>query len=218
MLFSFTLAIVIICVATALVCGGIILLGSLGEGAVGAAKAKEFYAVGVYYDSQLVAAKKAESERLGGRAGYVMSEEKGFLLTYALYSDKNDAAAVAERLGAETVTVSVARTSFSGDDKDLCAEGIDNLLDVVTETEKMWRRLDGGETSESLVAKTLESYVIALAAQSNASEGVGELCTRARALLAAAAAGGKYPLTSEVKYASAAIAVLLSDYAESARA
>lgn len=212
LLFSFALAVTVICVATALICGGIILLGNIGAGQAQSAN-KEYYAVGTYCDGLSAAKTRAESERANGRAGYVLTADDGFFLVAALYCDKSDAQAVADRISAKTLTIKVTRKAFSGEDKSLCAEALDALCEVVAETEKIWRSLDADETSESLTVKTLTSYATALAAYKDASEGVGELTARVRALLTEAATGGKYPLSADVKYISAATAALLAEYA-----
>ena len=214
LLFSFALAVTIICVATAFVCGGILLLNSLGEGAA-KSSAREYYAVGTYYDSLSAAKTKAEGERTSGRAGYVISESAGFFLVSALYGEVGDAKVVAERIKAETLTVKIAQTKFTGEDKSLCTEAVKTLSEVVDETEKLWRQLDAAETSESLVVKMLGSYASALAEYAAAGDGVGEVVTRVRVILTEAATGGKYPLTADVKYASAATAALLAEYAAS---
>lgn len=211
MLYSFALALTLISVATALICGGIILLSDLPNDSSKCA-ARDYYAVGKYYDSLSSAKAQSQAYRASGRAGYVLAGDDGFLLISAVYCSSSDARTVADRLGETVQTLSVPRLTFSEDDRDVCAEAAESLHEAVGKTETMWRELDADETSESLTAKTMQSYAAAINGYKNASEGVGELCVRAAAILVEAATGGDFSMSADVKYASAAIVALLLEY------
>lgn len=210
MLFKASVAVIIICIVTALVCGGIILLNQLGFFKSTSAVA-EYHTVGKMYNTLRAATDQAEVERAQGRAGCVLSCDDGFFVVYSLYSSESDARSVAEKLNCETRTVSVGRVDFE-ENAENCAKAMDTLRELVTETEKIWRDLDEYKTSESLSVKTLKNYVAVISGYVGLENGVGELCGRVCEYLTEAAEGGSVNVSAGAKYVSAATAISLSEY------
>ena len=205
-MFSVAVAIVLICAATALACSAIIVFRSCSI--VSSASSKTFYAVGKLCDRISIARGQSAAERAAGRAGYVLATDDGFMLVYAVYSWRGDATVVSERLGAGMIELSARPSSFE-DGRE--AEALDTLSEIVSETEKLWRALDEGTTSESLTVKQLNAYATAVAAYKSLPN-VGGLCDEISVHLRSCAAGGEYPLTADVKYVSALTAARLDDF------
>ena len=215
MLFSLGLVIVLICVATAAACGVFIFLshaGGMSCAGVGGSESGEFCAVGTYYDGLSDARGAAASVRQQGRAGYVHADERGYFLVYAVYSDADDALAVADRLGAVTLDVGVPSLPLSAGDGEAYAL----LIEVAERSETLWRELDAGETSESLVSVTLDGWSRALGECETENGELTSLVTQTRTALLTAATAGGYPLTSEVKYLAAEIVFRLNAFAADA--
>ena len=210
LLFSLGLAVVLICVCTAIACGAIIFLSDVGAagGRAQSTDSAEFRAVGKTYDSLSA----ADEARNAGRAGYVSAETEGFFLVYAVYSSAADADTVADRLGAATLDVAVRSTEPAAQSD---ADAFDALLETAERAETLWRELDAGETSESLVAVTLEEWSTALGRYATEDAELTSLVTRTRTSLVTATSG-EHSLTSEVKYLSAQLVFALSAMSEGA--
>lgn len=214
LLFSLGLAVVLICVCTAIACGAIIFLSDVGAagGRAQSTDSAEFSAVGKTYDSLSAARAAADEARDAGRAGYVSAETEGFFLVYAVYSSAADADTVADRLGAATLDVAVRSTEPAAQSD---ADAFDALLETAERAETLWRELDAGETSESLVAVTLEEWSTALGRYATEDAELTSLVTRTRTSLVTATSG-EHSLTSEVKYLSAQLVFALSAMSEGA--
>lgn len=215
-MFKACVAIIVICILTALVCGGIILLNHLGYFEPASAKAAEYYAVGKTYNTLRAATDQAAQERLQGRAGCVLTTTDGFFVIYAVYGKNDDALAVAKKIDGETQPVSVSAVKFDGDDGAEYSKALTALREVVTDTERMWRELDEYKTSESLSVRTLKAYAAALKEFETLTRGVGELCTRVSGYLTSAAEGESVSVSAGARYVSAATAVLLHEYTQTA--
>ncbi len=203
-------AVIVICVLTALACGGIILLGNLGFFRSDSG-ATEYYAAGKTYSTLRAATDAAEAGRTQGRAGCVLAAEDGFFEVYALYSSRTDAEGVAERLNAEVQVVSIRAVKFDGECAEECVEAFAAVLDTVTGAEKIWRELDEYRTSESLSVRTLALYSAALSGYSGL-ESVGALCARVAGYIDEVTAGGSVSVSAGAKYISAKTAIELSEY------
>lgn len=214
LLFKVCVAIIVICVLTALASGGIILLNHLGFFTPKSAKAAEYYAVGKTYNTLRAATDQATQERAQGRAGCVLTTDDGFFVIYAVYTKSDDAEKVSEKLNGETQPITVNAVKFDGDDAAECSEALTALREVVTNTEKIWRELDEYKTSESLSVKMLKSYASALDGYLSASNGVGELCGKVNKYLTEAAEGESVSVSAGAKYVSAATAIALHDYTQ----
>ncbi|MBQ7227594.1 MAG: hypothetical protein IJX05_04275 [Clostridia bacterium] len=203
--FSIVLTVVIICVATAIICTAFLFLSNLN---LGAGTKAEFYAIGKSYSELVSATTASQSERRQGRAGFVFASNEGFLLTYAVYADKADAESVAQKNDCKLLTLTIPSVSLNESD----SEGFSAVLELAVETEKLWRQLDGGETSESLAVTMLSKYADALGAYKN-SEAMGELIAELRTELLLICAGSGFPLTSDLKRISAQTAVRAWEFA-----
>lgn len=217
LLYALGLAVVLICAATAVACGVFLFIGGMSCASAASASA-EFTAVGAMYDRVSQARGRASAERAQGRAGYVLAADDGFMLVYAVYADETDAAVVAERLDCAAVTLCAESVSFPSEDGEECAEALNVIAEVVTETEKIWRQLDEETTSESLSVTQLKSYADALRPYKDAGDGVGGLADEICGMLLTTAAGSEYPLTADIKYLSAYTAARLAEFTAAAAA
>ena len=149
---EFGLTIIIICSVTAIICALILFFPSCE-------KAEEFkyYAVGKKYADELSASTSAHSEINNGRAGLVAKVQGGHFLIYAIYTLKEDANMVAERLKAEVNEFSFSY-NFQMDKQEQAY--FQALCVFASDTEKLWRELDEMSTSESLVKNVLTEYAL----------------------------------------------------------